>query len=463
MTPEQRARRMVGYLPPVLQGGTRLNLFFSTLAAELGRMETGLTRLMRSRWYTLARGFGVEDSLEGKGASELGRLGELYNLQPRRGEPDAYFRQHLAALVELHRTGLGSAPALLRLVSLVYLAQQPPQLLWEGATAVGHFTVRKADGTWRSLRIELDDNPPTAQAAQFRNVMPGQQLLTANGGLETAVPEISLTATEADIAVPILRHKESGLDLFFLGLVPKGGTLTLRNDRPPAIDGRPAKEPLILAHPTRFSSRDDVGPLTRFDAPGTRFSVFEENKRLPELVPGESHWSYDTLVRGEIRSYLLGWSEARLKEAEAQARVTRATPRADLRFDWTESTPATCVLRIPADYVPPHLMEPDAEGQVPGLPGLVRELAAALAYGRAAGVRTRIELTLPMPPEVVSVEEGPARQEVSLSFPETLEPKDALTDFGYTIQLSDQLPEPQEELAWDGVFGATRFNTSRFP
>lgn len=463
MTPEQRARRMVGYLPPVLQSGARVNLFFATLAQELGRMEAGLTRLMRSRWYTLARGYGPGESLADKAASELGLLAALYGLTPRRGEQEDYFRQHLATLVELHRTGLGSAPALLRLVSLVYLARQPPEVLWEADTAVGLLTVPKADGTWRQLRLELADNPPTAQTARFRNVGPGQRLLTANGGLETALPEISLQATEADLAVPILRHQESGLELFFLGRVPKGRTLTLRNDRPPLIDGRPAREPVILAHPTRFSGANDGRALTRFDAPGARFSVFEENKRLPELAPGESHWSYDTLVRGEIRSYLLGWSEARLKEAEAQALVARATPRAELAFSWTEVTPATCVLRIPADYVPPYLLEPDAEGQVPGLPGLVRELAAALSYGRAAGVRTRIELTLPMPSESVSIEEGPARQEVTLSFPEKLEPKDALTDFGYTVQLHDQVPEPQEELSWAGVFDATRFNTSRFP
>jgi hypothetical protein len=463
MTPEQRSRRMVGYLPPVLQSGTRVNLFFSTLAAELGRMETGLTRLMRSRWYTLARGFGPHESLAAKAASELGRLGALYGLQPHRGEEDAYFRQHLAALVELHRTGISSAHALLRLVSLVYLARQPPELGWEGNTAVGRFTVPKADGTWRPLRVELDDNPPTPQSARFRNVSAGQRLLTANGGLEPALPEISLQATEADIAVPILRHQQSGLDLIFLGRVPRGRTLTLRNERPPLIDGRPATEPVILARPTRFSSLDEVGVLTRFDAPDARFSVFEENKRLPELLPGDSHWEYDTLVRGEIRSYLMGWSESRLREAEAQALVTRATPRAELRFDWTEITPATCVLRIPADYVPPYLLEPDAEGHVPGLPGLVRELAQALAYGRAAGVRTRIELTLPMPHEVVSLQEGPARQDVSLSFPEKLEPKDALTDFGYTIELRDQVPEPREELSWDGVFDVTRFNSSRFP
>lgn len=461
MTPEQRARRMVGYLPPVLQSGARINLFFSTLAAELGRMETGLTRLMRSRWYTLARGFGDEEPLADRAASELGRLAALYGLQPHRGETDAYFREHLSVLVELHRTGLGSAPALLRLVSLVYLARQPPDISWEGSTAVGTFTVPRADGTWRPLRIELEDNPPTRTGARFQNVGAGQRLLTNNGGLETAIPDMDLTATEKDIAVPILHHEESGLDVIFLGRVPFSQTLSLRDGRPATLNGRPVKEPLVLAHPTRFADARDMGPV-RFDTPEARFSVFEEGNRLPELRPGESHWTYDTLARDQVRAFLMGWSEARVKEAEARALVTRATPRAKLDMAWTEITPATFVLRIPADHVPPHLMQPDSEGQVPGLPGLVRELSAALAYGRAAGVRARIELTLPMPPEVLGVEEGPALREVSLSYPEVLEPKDALVDAGYSLQLNDQVPEPQEKLTWAAVFNATRFNTSSF-
>ncbi|RKH90835.1 hypothetical protein D7Y04_43140, partial [Corallococcus sp. AB038B] len=97
---------MVGYLPPVLQSGTKLNLFFSTLAQELEQMEGGLTRLMRSRWHALARGFPVEESLANKADSELGQLAALYNLLPRRGESADYLRQRVATVVELHRTGM---------------------------------------------------------------------------------------------------------------------------------------------------------------------------------------------------------------------------------------------------------------------------------------------------------------------------------------------------------------------
>ncbi|MCP3166505.1 hypothetical protein [Myxococcus qinghaiensis] len=462
MSADQRSRRMVGYLPPVLQSGTKINLFFSTLARELEQMEGGLTRLMRSRWHALARGFPVGDSLEAKEGSELGRLAALYGLLPRQGESSEYLRQRVATVVELHRTGMASAPALLRLVSLVYMARQPPEIFWEGDLAVGLFSVPRMDGTWRTIRVELEDNPATPSSASFRNVSGGQRVLAANGGLKVASPAISLKATEREIAVPILRHEQAGLDLIFLGRVPLGSTLLLRHERPAFIDGSPVANPVIRAHPTRFSSLEDPGVLTRFDTPDARFSVFENNQRVPDLVLGENHWRYDTLDRNQVASYLTSWSTEERDAAMAHALPQRNTPRADLRLDWTEITPATCTLRIPIDHVPPHLQVPNEDQVVPGLPGLVKELAAALEYGRCAGVRTRIEFTLPLPSETLVLSEGPLRMEVTTSFAETLESKDALTSFGSSIELHEQFPEPQEKLAWDGVFSATRFDTSRF-
>ncbi|MCP3099522.1 hypothetical protein LZ198_11640 [Myxococcus sp. K15C18031901] len=463
MSADQRARRMVGYLPAVLQSGSKLQAFFSTLALELEQMESGLTRLMRSRWYSLARGFPQSDLPTDKADSELGRVAALYGLTPRRGESEDYFREHLAALVELHRTGLASAPALLRLASMVYMARQPPDITWEGDVAVGTFTVLRADGTPRTVRLELVDNPRTRAVASFRNVGAAQRLLTNNGGLETELPQIALRATEREIAVPILHQVETGLDFIFLGRVPLGSTLTLNKGRPPFIDGHPVSQPLIVANPTRFAGPDNPSAPARFNAPTARFSVFSENDQFPEMVPGETHWTYDTLDRQQVRSYLLGWSAQRQDEAVAQALEQRNTPRADLRFDWSEVTPATCTLRIPVDYIPLHLQLRGEDLQVPGLPGLIQELTAAMEYGRAAGVTARIELTLPMPPEALIAREGPLNMDITTRFTmEEFTVKDALASFGSTIDLHDTFDPPREELSWDGVFDATRFDTSRF-
>lgn len=465
MTPDQRARRMVGYLPPVLQTGARVNLFFQTLAQELGEMERLLTGLMRSRWYLLARGFGTDDSLEDKAGSELGQLGALYGLEPRRGESADYFRGRIATLLELHRTGLSSAPALLRLVSLVYMAQQPPRIFWEGPLAVGEFLVPTDTGRTTSIRVTLADNPSMPGVARFRDIAGGQRLSTFNKGLDEDIPEISLTASGGDISIPVLHHLESGLDVLFLGRVPKGQTLKLRDGRTPQLDGRPVKDiPILLANPTRFSDKDDLERRSRFNE-GARFALFDQSQRLPVLQLGDSHWSYDTLSRAELSAYLQGTPglEQALKAALALALETKATPRATVEFTWNERARATFALRIPAHYVPPRLQVPDQEGQVPGLPGLVRELVAALNYGRAAGVRFLIEFTLPGLTETVTVRDDLPFMELESSFKEKVELQEGVPFLGPVVSFTEQVPEPDDSrLSWSGYFDHTRFDSSRF-
>ncbi|RKH05792.1 hypothetical protein [Corallococcus carmarthensis] len=465
MNPSQRARRMVGYLPPLLQSGGRIHRLFDVLAQELGVMEGGLTRLLRSRWYTLAEGFRADDSLAAKAASELGRLGALYGLQPGPDEADTYFRQRLAALVEVHRTGLSTAPALLRLVSLVYRAEQPPDLTWDGDTAVGHFIVPEPPDAAgvpgrRNLTVELHDNPPTPAMARFQGMPADQRLLTLNQGLDPALPEVSLTAPpDADLRIPILHHHESGLDVLFLGSVPRGKTLTLRHQRVPLIDGNPAPEPVLLAHPARF---DDSPQPLRFDTDAARFSVFDQDQGLPELALGENHWSHGTLSKKDLENYLPGGRNPALEPARRKALELalepRQSPPADILFRWTEVTPATFALRIPVDYVPP---------QAEGLPGLVRELTAALNHGRASGVRARIEFMLKLPGEAFAVQDGPANVALTTTFaePSSVEDSrlsDALTSFGPALEFQEQLPEPQDRLSWSGIFDTTRFDSSRF-
>jgi hypothetical protein len=453
MTPEQRARRMVGSLPLPLQSGANIAWLFRALGGELEVMERGITRLMRSRWYTLAEGFAEGATPAEQSSSELARLAELLDLLPARGESADYFRRHLAEFLAIHATGLTTAPAILQLVSFVYLADQPPEITWEGDVAVGTFTVTKADGTKRPLRVELADNPPTAASARFLQVGPGQRLLTANGGLEPALLErISLTASQAEIAVPILTHIESSLDVLYVGRIPVNKTLTLRQGLAPLLDGVPADGTVILASPTRFVDPLTVNRRSRFDAPDARFSVFNPDRKLPTLPAGETHWRYDTLDRKELAAYLSGWPD--VKAAIGNALEVKSTPPLDADFRWTEITPASFALRIPVDYVPPRFPE--------GLPGLIRELAATLKYGRAAGVQTRIELTLPMPAEIVTMQEGPAQMEISTKFAEALPVTDALTSFGPSIEFHEQVEEPKEHLSWSAFFNTTRFNSSRF-
>ncbi|PTL80168.1 hypothetical protein [Vitiosangium sp. GDMCC 1.1324] len=465
MTPAQRTRRMLEMLPLFLQRGGNIRLILDVLGQGFGEMEGGVTRLMRSRWHTLAQGFSARDTPMRKAESELGRLAALYGLYASRDERDDAFRRHLAALVGLHRVGLTTAPALLQLVAMVYLAEQTPEISWEGRVAVGQFEVREPDGSRRAVRVELVDNPLSPASARFTGAKPGQWFVISNAGLDTTMPELSLTApADRDVAVPILTQQETGLNVIFVGVVPRKATLTLRHQRVPLIDGTPSQAPVILASPTRFVAQGTLNTESRFGergAPRARFSVFDEQRSLPTLPPGESRWSYDTLDRATLQSYVPGWPAALINTAL----TVKSSPPVDLALHWTEVAAATFVLRIPADYVPPRyrLKEGDTEAPpVPGLPGLVRDLARALEYGRAAGVRPRIEFTLTLPPEALELAESTARIETSQSFSEALEVKDPIRAVGQAVEFKETLPEMKERLSWSGTFNATRFNTSVF-
>ncbi|RKH68271.1 hypothetical protein [Corallococcus llansteffanensis] len=461
MTAEERARQMMEYLPLLLRDGANIHRLFELLGRELEGMEESLTLLMHSRWYTLARGFEPGESLARKTGSELGRLAALFGLYPGRGESSDDFRVHMASLLAVHRTGLSTTPALLRLVSLVYRAAQPPRIEWMGDTAVGRFTVTSADGSARQLRVELADTPPTARRVQFLDVDPGRRLFTRNGGLETTIPELSLTATNDTVAVPIFTHQESGQDVIYLGQVPRGSTLLLRHGHAPLIDGVPSQEPLITANPTRFAGLNAVSPSSRFDGKRTQFSTANaRDPQLPTLALGENHWVVGTLSQTELRSYLAGWTNAEAEVRKALP-VKPAGLKVDLEFRWTELTPATFTLRIPVDYLPRHCQEPDEEGVVPGLTGLIRELSAALDYGRASGVRPRIELGLFMPAEQVEVTERSQMRWAS-TFSERLEPKETLSSFGPSLEFEEVLREPTERLTFSGFFDRTRMGGASF-
>jgi len=463
MNGDERARRMQSYLPLLMQRGANLGRVFGALGKELGSMEQGLKRLMRARWYTHAEGYAPDTSAETdrqklakRLQSEIGRIGPLFGLFPGSNEDADFFRRHIAALVDVHRTGLTTAPALLRLVSLVYMAEQPPHIEWKGDVAVGLFKVAGKDDP---VRVELQDSPRRNALANFEGLSAGQDILITNGGLDAAIPDISIRAplTE-DVYLPILSHRESGWDLLFAGSIGAGQTLLIRHERDPLLDGAPATGPIIRSNPTMFFDAAHPNWPTiaraRFDSPDAVFSVFELSRLVPALVPGENHFCFDTLTYDELVSYLYGMPGAEEILLPLPA-TKRSSSSVEVQFRWAEAMPATFVLRIPGTYVPPRF----GPG---GLPALIRELAQTLEYGRAAGVRASIEVTVPTLAEVVEVRDLPLAMDVSVSFGEANRAEDTPVVVGSVIALQDEVNPPEDNLVWDGVFDATRFSDSRF-
>lgn len=452
MTPAQRQARLLATLPLLLQEGANVRELLAVLARVLsgepgdGGMEYGVTRVLRSRWHPLAAGW-AEPVLGVMLQSELARLAALFGFPPYNDERDDRFRRRLLEFIAVHRAGLTTASAILRLVALVYDAEDPPVITWDdhGRVAVAELRARDGQGQLRDLHVELIENPSAEAAADFGAVEGGRTMLVHNAGLDPAIPEIRLHPGKdtGPAHVPVLRHMNTGLHLIYVGVVPAGQTLTLRHRLPPLIGGVPQTAPVLLSNPFTFDA-----PTTLFD--NATFSTAARDSTLPALAPGETTWRYDTLDRGELAAFLSAWPD--LLGLHTLALPAKASPPADLHFRWREAVPAALALRVPADFVSRHF--PDLSAQV-------RWLERALDYGRAAGVRARVELALPYIRERLDVSDD-------LSFA----PDVAFADHqpiaelapppAIGILLVDALPPTAESLTFDGHFDATYFDTSLF-
>ena len=212
----QYARRLASRLPTILQDGENINRLFLALGTELARMDRETTLLMRSRWYALARGWSpAEKQRDTLMATELGRIGALYGLDPSGDETSDQFRKHLFEYVAIHRSGLVAATGIIHLVALEYRAEGLPEVTWEGDKAIGTFRVR--DGSERKdIRVELVDAPPTQNSVHRLGAATRENILLSNTGLDPVVPEITLTAiNDNEVAVPVLSHEETGLRVMF--------------------------------------------------------------------------------------------------------------------------------------------------------------------------------------------------------------------------------------------------------
>lgn len=478
MTPADRvAQRLEDRLPLVLQGGANTRGLLLALARELLREERGNQLLLMSRWFELAQGWVPKDvraardgepDLAAQDAAErsmsagrdLGRLVSLLGLRPDVGESARALRERAAAFVSIHREGLGTARAIFKLVALVYRAKWPPTLTWEQGVAVSVLEVKGPGGKPKLLRLELRESPAEEVEHHFPGVQHGMVLLTSHDGLpplpdEEAVvenqvvevprPELSLTARGGSVAFPCVTHVESGEVLLFLGEIPEGKTLSLRHDRPPRLDGAviPDGDNLLLraANPPRFNQ-------VRFDAEpnGLHCTQLRHGRSVPELVPGVNRF----LVRLLTKEQVLGLVSTDLVPPE----VTPTPPEAsiDLTLRWRASAPATFTLRVPADHKPDRFVTLD---------GLADELTGAIEYGRAAGVRGRLELALPTQREPVTFSDR-FGLDATWSPREPVAVDDARLGLDASLTVMEPDLSPEERFATPARFDEHRFNHGLF-
>ena len=454
MNREQRQRQMLASLPLLLQDGPNIGALLGRVAhvfsgaATDGGVEYGLTRLLRSRWHGQAQGWTDERAAQ---ASELGQIGALFGFPPARHERAEAYRRRILEFIAIHRDGLTTAAAVLRLVALVYQAEQTPRISWQPDERVtlAHF-VADAGGERAQIRLELHDNPKVRAAASFTGVTSEQRLLVRNAGLDPARPELRLRPLSRPARVPVLVDLESGLRLIYVGVVPPGATLTLRHNAAPLLDGVPKDAPLLLLNP--FSFNDATASFAGHDRIGARFSVARRDRCLPELAPGDNQWRYDVMTRDALSGLLVAWPElAALKDL---AEPIAAAPDADIELEWQESAPASIALRIPADRIPAAF-----DGD---LQAFVHELEWALAHGSAAGIRARVELTVPHVHESLEL-----RDQLAITaaprFADATQIREQPVPPRQHLRLPEAIPTPGDaRLRFGGHFDATRFDTSLF-
>lgn len=486
MNVDQRQRQMLASLPLLLQSGANIGELCRHIARTLSgdpedcALEYGITRLLRSRWHSMAQGWS-EPVPELRAESELGRIGALFGFPPARGEQVDGFRRRLVEFIAVHRAGLTTASAILRLVALVYQAEDRPAISWVREPGRSTFLARATfmaagpGGERREVHVDLQDNPSAPNSVRFAKVPAASRLTVTNMGLDPAVPELRLTPIDEPARAPVFVHSATGLRLIYVGVVQPGHTLTLRDGRPPLIDGIPQPEstPVLLTNPFVFD-----GDTSRFAGPGlagARFSVAAlpgkpsasgEREPMMLLAPGASTWVYDVMGRSELKAFLAPFytADSHLELEKLVGAVSDpvpAAPIADIELEWDESVPASFSLRVPADHVP-HVFELDGESE-PGkrLGAFVRELEWALNYGRAAGIRARVELALPHVSESLDLGDAPtvaveARMDEYQPIGESLPPPSP----GFHID--ETLPEIRDPLFFGGFYDETRFDTSLF-
>jgi hypothetical protein len=462
VTPAARAQRMLANLPLVLQGGRNIGAVLRAIADELSVAEGGVSRLMRSRWYAINRGWDSRDAeVDAKSASELGGLAALFGLEPVDGETTEHFRRRLRDVIVLHRAGLTTAPALLQMAANVYLSDEPPVITWEADdTAVATFTVDEPDSGPRPVRLELVDNPRKPAAQQF-DPAAGTTFTVTNQGFDPAIPEFVLTAPpSASVAVPVISQVETDLRIIWVGKLQPGQELTLRHGQLPLVDGRPVAAPVIVVNPYTFGTADNYESTYWLEktvkgqkvATGARFSVFERASVLPALPTGPSRWRFDCVPLHLLARYLAFWPDKDELLAGDLGGGMSSPPHLEVR--WPEVIAACFSLRVPADYVPWHFKGDQTR--------FVRALQDVLTRGRAAGVEPRLELVMPTRRETLDVrDQGPALA-VRIGHTDDLPVAEEFRPGGPVIRLEDTLAPLQERLSTTGFFDHTVFDTSLY-
>ncbi|CAJ36901.1 hypothetical protein [Methanocella arvoryzae] len=188
-----RADKIVARLPHFYRGWDKSSAV-RTLAEGVGMQmdeaEKDLARIMRSHWVDTASG------------EELDRMGQLFSVRRKDGEPDREFRGRLKAAIISYKGG--------------------------GTTGSICMLVRITLGLPPETPVTIEENPAVSMRKEWK-VRAGMEWTVNPVSVEDAVPEITITVnTEgARISDPTLANLTTGESITFKGDMAFGDTLVI--------------------------------------------------------------------------------------------------------------------------------------------------------------------------------------------------------------------------------------------
>lgn len=429
MSVESRTRGMTDRLPIALSEGRVVRALLRAFASELETGDQLLFRLFRSRHLTLADAWGRGESVTADDAplSDLARLGTLLGQTPYPDESPSQFRTRLSALMAVHRAGLGTAEAILRLVALNLRTEQPIKLSVERRgsdwVSLASARLRMRDGVTRSIVLELHDNPSRPERLTTSMTTGAAEVTVKSESAEETAVSLTLEP-QATLLCPVLVNERALL--LFGGRVEAHERLQLLADGP-RRNGFASAEPFVALQlataPASLPDGKAAGVVGLWSTLLTN-AIPSTPARALRLPPGDSRWQVAG-VPASVAQTILTLVDSRLTLSGLKGNEKATALKLSLTFDWQSRVAACFTVRYP-DVLPFWTSSREE---------VLHAVRKAVDYGRAAGIRGQLQQRVPLTESIPTVQERRPRL--------SLQPQDslALAD-RMTSRVSLTLPEP---------------------